>query len=168
MKNFENCKYTYAHKKVIEFMVQKYIKDEDVRKEMMKRAKLHDMDKLTTYLFWNKDICSNVHRDLMPHHVNSINKEKTKYDYIEMVLDWESARYTKPDKPLNAYDTLYTYYPQTEKYILPILKELELDKSGVWCDEAVARFASEIMESITEEDIVDEVIEYVKEVTKSN
>ena len=33
--------------------------------------------------------------------------EKTKLDYMEMILDWESARYTKPDKPLNAYDTLY-------------------------------------------------------------
>ena len=25
---------------------------------------------------------------------------------MEMVLDWESARYTKPDKPLNKSDTV--------------------------------------------------------------
>ncbi len=40
-----------------------------------------------------------------------------------MALDWESARYTKEDKPLNAYDTLCKYYPELEKQILPILKE---------------------------------------------
>ena len=46
-----------------------------------------------------------------------------------MIIDWECARYTKPDKPLNAYDTLYKYYPQLEEKILPILKELKIDKS---------------------------------------
>lgn len=44
-----------------------------------------------------------------------------------MVIDWECARYTKPDKPLNAYDTLYHLYPQLESKILPILKELGID-----------------------------------------
>lgn len=48
-------------------------------------------------------------------------------DYREMVIDWECARYTKPDKPLNAYDTLYYLYPQLESKILPILKELGID-----------------------------------------
>ena len=45
-----------------------------------------------------------------------------------MALDWESARYTKEDKPLNAYDTLYKYYPELEKQILPILKEWGIAK----------------------------------------
>ena len=62
----------------------------------------------------------------------------------------------------------YTYYPQTEKYILPILKELELDKSGIWYDEDVARFASEIMEDITEDDILHEVLIYIKTISKRN
>ena len=44
-----------------------------------------------------------------------------------MVVDWECARYTKPDKPLNAYETLYAFYPELESYILPILKELGWD-----------------------------------------
>lgn len=48
-----------------------------------------------------------------------------------MVIDWECARYTKPDKPLNAYDTLYKYYPELEDKILPILKELKIDKSNI-------------------------------------
>ena len=44
-----------------------------------------------------------------------------------MIIDWECARYTKPDKQLNAYDTLYKFYPNLEKEILPILKEFKLD-----------------------------------------
>ena len=27
-----------------------------------------------------------------------------------MVIDWECARFTKPDKPLNAYETYKKYY----------------------------------------------------------
>lgn len=29
---------------------------------------------------------------------------------IEAAIDWESARYTKPDKPLTAYETWLRYY----------------------------------------------------------
>ena len=41
------------------------------------------------------------HRLHMPHHNV---KAKTHSDFIQMVIDWECARYTKPDKPLNARD----------------------------------------------------------------
>lgn len=47
-----------------------------------------------------------------------------------MLIDWECARFTKPDKPLNAYDTLYKFYLELEDKILPLLKEKGLDKSG--------------------------------------
>ena len=43
-----------------------------------------------------------------------------------MVIDWECARFTKPDKPLNARQTLYTFYPELENQILPILNDLGL------------------------------------------
>ena len=43
-----------------------------------------------------------------------------------MIIDWECARYTKPDKPLNAYDTLYKFYPQLENEILPLLNRFNL------------------------------------------
>ena len=43
-----------------------------------------------------------------------------------MVIDWEYARYTKLDKPLNARQTLYKLYSQFEDKILPILEELGL------------------------------------------
>ena len=85
---------------------------------MLEKAKNHDMDKLTCYLIYPKKTCSKIHRENNAHHVNNIYKDM--FDYIEMVFDWESARYSKDDKPLNAYDTLYTYYPEYEEKILPI------------------------------------------------
>ena len=43
-----------------------------------------------------------------------------------MILDWESARYTKPDKPLNARETMEKYYPEYRKHVELILEELGL------------------------------------------
>lgn len=43
-----------------------------------------------------------------------------------MMIDWECARYTKPDKPLSARDTLYKFYPELEEKMLPILNKYNL------------------------------------------
>ena len=40
-----------------------------------------------------------------------------------MMIDWECARYTKPDKQLNAEETLYKFYPHLEEAMLPIIKK---------------------------------------------
>ena len=106
MKNQEHIEYTYKHRKIVMYLANKYVKEEAVLKQIQN----HDIDKLFMYLFYNKKDVSALHRKLSSHHENEV--EKNKADYIEMVLDWESARYTKPDKPLNAYDTLYKYYPE--------------------------------------------------------
>ena len=65
----------------------------------------------------------NFHRNHAHHHTV---KAKTRKDYIQMVIDWECARYTKPDKPLNARQTLYKFYPEIEDKILPLLEEFHL------------------------------------------
>lgn len=41
-----------------------------------------------------------------------------------MVIDWECARFTKPDKPLNARQTLDKYYPHLKDKVLPVIEEL--------------------------------------------
>ena len=110
------------------------------------------------YLFYEKEDASNIHRDLMSHHQNKIVKDKL--DYMEMVLDWESARYTKPDKPLNAYDTLYRFYPGLEEHILPILKELGIDKPNLPMEEDVWEYTQSIV-NVSKEDIKNEIIEYL-------
>ena len=56
--------------------------------------------------------------------MNSIRKDK---NWLEIIIDWECARYTKPDKPLNAYETLLKYYPEVTDEVLPILEGLGLD-----------------------------------------
>lgn len=141
MKNEEYIKYTYKHRKIVIYLAEKYIKEEMV----LSQIKKHDIDKLFIYMFYDKKDISKIHRTLSNHHDNE--KEKTYTDYVEMVLDWESARYTKPDKPLNAYDTLYKYYPHMENKILPILRKFGIDKSGLKMEEDVLNYAKNIDDS---------------------
>lgn len=155
MKNREYIEYTYKHRKIVNFLAKKYFGDNI---ELLEKLKQHDMDKLFTYLFYGKKDVTNVHRTLIPHHQNEI--EKTYLDYVEMVLDWESARYTKPDKPLNAYDTLYKFYPELEVHILPILKEIGIDKSGL-PDEADVKEYALGLNNVSLEDIKEEMKEYI-------
>jgi hypothetical protein len=115
--NTKHIKYTWKHKKA--FL--------QVERQLLGRntiaGYLHDVDKIFLYLLpLKKKTVQNIHRKLSRHHVESDRKK----NYLEMVIDWECARYTKPDKPLNAYETLIKYYPQEKENILPILKQLKL------------------------------------------
>ena len=141
MRNQEHIEYTYKHRKIVMYLANKYVKEGAVLKQIQD----HDMDKLFMYLFYNNKDVSALHRQLSSHHENEI--EKNKADYIEMVLDWESARYTKEDKPLNAYDTLYKYYPELEKQILPILKEWGIAHSNMPKDKEVEEYAKKIKQN---------------------
>ena len=156
MKNREYIEYTYKHRKIVIYLANKYVKEN--KEETMNQIEFHDLDKLYMYLFYNKKDVSNVHRQLSSHHDNSI--EKTDADYVEMVLDWESARYTKPDKPLNAYDTLYKYYPEMEEKILPILKKFKIDKSGLPMEEDVLEYAKSLSNTKID-DIKEELKHYI-------
>lgn len=86
------------------------------------RSIFHDLDKIILLHFLEKEKVSKLHRKYSHHH----DKATTKSDYIQMIIDWECARYTKPDKPLNAKDTLYKFYPHLINKIEPILIELGL------------------------------------------
>jgi hypothetical protein len=83
----------------------------------------HDVDKLILYLFLPKKIVHSIHRKLCFHHCENIFK---RYDYFRMVLDWECARFTKPDKPLNAKDTCLKLYPEFQIKIFDEIKRLGL------------------------------------------
>lgn len=161
MKNIEHIKYTYKHRLIVMKLAEKYFKE---NKELLERMKYHDIDKLFLYLFYDKKSVSKLHRDLSSHHENEI--EKTKLDYMEMVLDWESARYTKPDKPLNAYDTLVRFYPNMKDDILPILEEMGIDKPNLPPEEDIQNFAKQI-DQITEEELLEELIGYLKLVAEN-
>ena len=157
MNNFDKLVYTYKHRKILNFLAKKYYNDE----ELIKKLDKHDMDKMYLLLFYDKKNINSFHRAMSTHHDNEL--EKTKLDYVEMILDWESARYTKDDKPLNAYDTLVKYYPNLEGEILPLLQKMGLDKSTFEKEPDVVEFAN-TLNNVTEEDIKAELTNYIEEV----
>ena len=70
---------------------------------------------------------SKLHRRLSKHHLDN-NKTYIKDNILEAVIDWESARYTKADKPLNAWQTCINYYPQWKESVSEILNEYNIPK----------------------------------------
>lgn len=155
MKNESKIIYTYKHRKIVLFLATKY----NLSKELLKKLEQHDLDKMFLYLFYEKEKVSNIHRQISNHHDNEITK--TNDDYIEMILDWESARYTKDDKPLNAYDTLIKYYKHLEPNILPILKNLKLDHPTNESDADVINYAK-TLDEVTLDEIKKELISYIE------
>ena len=118
-ENIGAIKYTKDHRKAFR----------KIEKEILGyntwRSIVHALDKVILYNIWPHNKVKSFHRRTARHHVEN-NIKKTRNDYIEMIIDWECARYTKPDKPLNAYDTLYKWYPELEKEILPILEKFNI------------------------------------------
>jgi hypothetical protein len=87
---------------------------------------LHDLDKIFLHmLFLSEDTIRKIHRENSSHHVEN---RKNKIDYIQMIIDCECARYTKPDKPLNAYETFSKYYPEHLEKAMPYFIKLNLNK----------------------------------------
>lgn len=120
--NLNLLKYTYLHRRE----VYRLGNELRVKESLLDSLWMHDIDKLIVYLFRDKQETQNIHRLLNRHH----NRNETdKEVLVEMLLDWESARFTKPDKPLNAYDTMKKYYPDMETKMLPIIEELGLNHS---------------------------------------
>lgn len=123
-------KYSYTHRIAFRFVVEKlFAGNYDLRKELLKRAKNHDMDKMYLYyLGVPKDDASNYHRATASHHMeNSTLKEV--YDFIEAIVDYECAGYTKADKPLNAYDTVIKYNKPYKEILISLMNGLDIAKS---------------------------------------
>ena len=99
------------------------------------RAIFHDWEKPWMYIFpWlDEDEIQVIHRKNSPHHADS-GKFLTIPHLVEMYIDWECAPITKPDKPLNAFDTLLHFYPTHIKYILPVCLTFNVKsvKPNVW------------------------------------
>ena len=68
MKNHMFCEYTYFHRVAFKLLVEKYFEGEE-RIEMLKRAEIHDLDKLLLYQFKEKDEVKEYHRK------NSLRKD---------------------------------------------------------------------------------------------
>ena len=132
---------------------------------MLKRANVHDMDKLILYQFIDKKEASSYHKENASHHMTN-NIPKTYFDKLEAVLDYESAGYTKPDKPLNAFDTINKFKKENIlpelicNELLDICKEYNINSSySVTKDEEGMKYLSKF-EKVSEEEIFDEILIY--------
>ena len=119
------------------------------RKEVQRIAKekglsfpLHDFIKMINVFIFGDKIATKFHRKFSNHHARmryiritydeglKVYTKKQPYGRFiknkeEAVIDWESARFTKPDKPLDAYDTWKKYYSDIDM-------EETLKKLGFW------------------------------------
>lgn len=111
--NIDKIRYTINHRKAFRKVEKQLLKHNTIR------GYLHDLDKVFLYMFLPYQKVHNLHRTYSRHH----ERAHTYKDYVQMVIDWECARLTKPDKPLNARDTLNKFYPELKSKILPILEE---------------------------------------------
>ena len=99
------------------------------RREVQRIAKefgysfpFHDFVKIINVFLFGDRVATKLHRKFSNHHEhNGDIKNK-----IEAAIDWESARFTKPDKPLNAYQTWVKYYSHID--MEPTLRLLSLMK----------------------------------------
>jgi len=108
-------RYTLAHKRAF-LMVEKKL-----TKRNSLRGVLHDLDKLFLYPILGAKMTQRIHRSIAGHH-----RKRTAEDLQEAIIDWECARFTKPDKLLNARETLKKKYPEYEKRAEPIFEKLGL------------------------------------------
>lgn len=119
------------------------------RKEVQRIAKekglsfpLHDFIKMINVFIFGDKIATKLHRKFSNHHARmryiritydeglKVYTKKQPYGRFiknkeEAAIDWESARFTKPDKPLDAYDTWKKYYSDIDM-------EETLKKLGLW------------------------------------
>lgn len=99
------------------------------------KHRFHDWDKLMMYIFlpWlGTERISAIHKDHSAHHPKGSDgsyKPLGHIDFYEAVIDWECAAATKPDKPLNARETMERYYPELRKIVEHVLYEYGL---GEW------------------------------------
>lgn len=119
------------------------------RKEVQRIAKekglsfpFHDFVKMINVFIFGDKIATKLHRKFSNHHAHmryiritydeglKVYTKKQPYERFiknkeEAAIDWESARFTKPDKPLDAYDTWKKYYSDIDM-------EETLKKLGFW------------------------------------
>lgn len=112
MKNKDRVQYTLKHRKAFRKVEKQLLGYNTIR------SLFHDLDKV----FLDYKQVHNWHRHHSRHHLRA----RTHNDYVQMAIDWECARLTKPDKPLNARETLEKIHPELKEKMISVLIELGL------------------------------------------
>lgn len=117
----KRIRYTAVHKKAF-LRVEKEFTGKNTL-----NGYLHDADKLIMYVIGvPKQMAHNIHVATAPHHVRN-GKVKNP---VQTVIDWECARYTKPDKPLSAREYYENFYVEKQGIRIPEIEEV-LEKFGL-------------------------------------
>ncbi len=168
MKNLEWNIYTYRHRRAFEYCVKKLVHDPLMCERMLERARYHDMDKMLMYLFFDQETAQRLHVQSMPHHLEN-SCEKSEEDLLETVIDYECAPYTKPDKPLNAYDFVSRLYDmklldaEMKDRLTAVMAELGIDHSASAADDPEGQAYIGAAGEVSEEMILAEILRYVRE-----
>lgn len=131
-RNFGYSVYTCLHRIAFEFIIswrRVKLDNSDDELKLDEACFYHDIDKLIMYQIMDKESASDYHRKNNPHHMEC-EEYKNRYHKLEAIIDWECAALTKPDKPLNALQTLNTYYSDSKLYneLLALISILDIGK----------------------------------------
>lgn len=130
MKLLENIRASYAHIPYTWKHKMQVIKlEKQFTGKNTLRVVLHDTDKLISYtLFPFLTIHQHkvIHRILNKHHHYDDIANLSAAVRREIVLDWESAHYTKPDKPQTAREWCIAKRPNCYPYLYPIFADWNL------------------------------------------
>jgi hypothetical protein len=166
--------YTLKHRNAVEELIKYYCKKVIGKVDgngisftqqdyviMCNRAKCHDMDKLVTSLAYPQITADYLHRLFNGHHEESMIEptQKSKYDWMEMIFDMESAKYTKPDKQSGgAYAYASQYKTYIMQYLMPyfILFDLNKPDTGI-----IDTIKVSVNRKYYESDLVDAIINYI-------
>lgn len=166
MRNLDWNIYTYKHRRAFAYCVKKLIRDPGLREQMLKRAEVHDMDKMLMYLFLDQKTAQITHVKHQPHHLEN-DLPRTYEDLVETVIDYECAPYTKPDKPLNAYEFVLKLNEMKliddamRDQLISIMRDLGIDHSGTVQEDTEGLAYMESIGEVTEDMIMDEILSYV-------
>ena len=133
---------------------------------MLRRASVHDMDKMVMYLFMDQKAAQELHVKTQPHHLEN-DLPRTYEDYVETVMDYECAPYTKPDKPLNAYEFTHLLMEwnvldeERGNRLISIMEELGIACPSSYADDVEGQEYIESLKEVTEEMIYEEILTYI-------
>lgn len=138
-----------------------YLKESD-KTDLLVRAQVHDMDKLTMYVFGDKKRVAQYHRENNKHHIRQYMDRygvPSRIDILEAIFDYECAALTKSDKKLNAYDTISKYFPELLPIFLPFLQELHMDSSYDAITKEAIAYINQVV--VNEAEIEHEIQDYI-------
>ena len=127
---------------------------------MKNRAACHDMDKIVCGLAYPQMMVDYFHRMFNGHHEENIMGSMSKYDILEMIMDVESARYTKPDKGLTPWEAFSAtgFKNYLGNIVIPYLHVLGFDRNDKSCIPEIKKLCSR---EVYEADLVKEIVAYM-------